>query len=178
VSTEQTETSVNATVSITNLTRNETNAALDGLPVGGRLQAERKPVKVGGRRYDVHASGIGTAGAQDVVGAVRAHMDTTAADMTADTQATIDALNHRCATLVDQADAAEERARLAERDARAEHAEVERLRGTVDEAISLAYWLAEQMGEHVDDQGDETCCRSGRRYSPSWRPPTATRWVL
>jgi hypothetical protein len=42
-----------------------------------------------------------------------------------------------------------------------------------DEAISLSYWLAEQMGEHVDDQGDETLTETVQRYvSREWMPKT------
>lgn len=32
-----------------------------------------------------------------------------------------------------------------------------------DEAVSLAYWLAEQMGEHVDDQDGETLTETVQR---------------
>jgi hypothetical protein len=40
-----------------------------------------------------------------------------------------------------------------------------------DEAISLSYWLAEKMGEHVDDQGDETLTETVQRYvSREWMP--------
>lgn len=42
-----------------------------------------------------------------------------------------------------------------------------------DEAISLSYWLAEKMGEHVDDQGDETLTETVQRYvSREWMPKT------
>lgn len=42
-----------------------------------------------------------------------------------------------------------------------------------DEATSLAYWLAEQMGEHVDDQDGETLTETVQRYvSREWKPKT------
>lgn len=42
-----------------------------------------------------------------------------------------------------------------------------------DEAISLSYWLAEKMGEHVDDQGEETLTETVQRYvSREWMPKT------
>lgn len=42
-----------------------------------------------------------------------------------------------------------------------------------DEAISLSYWLAGKMGEHVDDQGDETLTETVQRYvSREWMPKT------
>jgi hypothetical protein len=34
-----------------------------------------------------------------------------------------------------------------------------------DEATSLAYWLANQMGEHVDAQDDETLTETVQRYA-------------
>lgn len=72
---------VTARVEIDNLTRDETIAALDGLPVDASLRVIRKHVVLGGKRFDLTAAHLSTPAAADFVAAVSSHMDDVASSV-------------------------------------------------------------------------------------------------
>lgn len=81
VQTPNPTTAVTARVEIDNLTRDETIAALDALPVDASLRVTRKPVVLGGKRFDLTAAHLSTPAAADFVAAVSSHMDDVASSV-------------------------------------------------------------------------------------------------
>lgn len=66
-----------AAITLTDLTRNETYAAIDAAPNGARIEltVTQTDDRHAGRRYDITATGLTVAGARALLDEVHDHMD-------------------------------------------------------------------------------------------------------